>query len=95
MPEPIGIAPDDEKRFAMCLQTDDAINDMCARFLEALGPLNVGRLVEAGPKFDQRRNLFARASGVNQRFDDRRIAAGAVERDFDCENLRVLRGVLD
>ena len=50
MPEPIGIAADDEQRFAMRLQTDHAINDMRARFLEAPRPLNVGRLVEARPQ---------------------------------------------
>ena len=32
---------------------------------------------------------------MDQRFDDRGIAAGAVERDLDCQHLRVLRGVLD
>ena len=46
-------------------------------------------------KFDQRRDLFARVGGVDQRLDDRRIAAGAIERHLDCEHLRILRGVLD
>ena len=92
MPEPIGIAPDDEERFAMRLQTDHAVNDMRARFLQPARPLNVGRFVEARAQFDQRGHLFAGVGRVDQRLDDRRIAAGAVKRDLDCENLRILRG---
>ena len=53
MPEPIGIAADDEQRLAMCLQTDHAINDMRARFLQTARPLNIGRLVKARAQFDQ------------------------------------------
>ena len=59
LPEPIGIAADDEERFAMCFQADDAINDMRARFLEPPRPLNVGGLIKARAQFHQGGNLFA------------------------------------
>ena len=71
LPEPVGIAPNDEQRFAMRFQTNDAVNDMRAGFFEAARPLDVGRLVEARPQFDQRRHLFAGAGRVHERLDDR------------------------
>ena len=46
LPQPIGIAPNDEERFAMRFQSDHAVNDVRARFLEPARPLNVGRFVE-------------------------------------------------
>ena len=95
LPEPIGVAPDDEERLAMRLQADDAVNDMRARFLEPAGPLNVGGFIKAGAQFDQGGDLLAGGRRVHERFHDGRIAAGPIKRDLDRQHLRILRGVLD
>ena len=91
--EMIGIAAHDEERFAVRLQTDDAVNDMRARFLELARPLNIGRFIETRAQLDERGDLLAGGGGVHERFDDGRIAARAVKRDLDREHLRILRGV--
>ena len=88
-PEPIGIAPNDEQRFAMRLQSDHAVDDVRAGFLEAASPLNVGRFIETRAQFHDGRDLFAGGGGVDQRFDDGRIAARAIKRDLDREHLRI------
>ena len=93
--EPIGIAPDDEQRFAVRFQSDHAVDDMRARFLQPARPLDVGGFIKARAQFHQRGDLFAGGGRVDQRFDDRRIAARAIKRDLDREHLRILRGVLD
>ena len=46
-------------------------------------------------KFDHRGDLFAGRGRVNQRFDYRRIAAGAIKRDLDRQDLRIFRGRFD
>ena len=69
--EPVGIAPNDQERLAVRLQSDHAVDDMRARFLQAARPLDVGRFVKTRPQFDQRGDLFAGAGRVDQRLDDR------------------------
>ncbi len=59
----------------MRLQTDDAINDVRARFLEPAGPLDIGGFVETRAQFHQRRDLLARTGRVHERFHDGRVAA--------------------
>jgi hypothetical protein len=81
--------------FAVRLQADDAIDDVGARFLEPARPLNVIGLVKAGAQFHDGGDLFAGGGRVHERLDHRGIAAGAIERDLDGEDLRILRGVFD
>ena len=79
----------------MRLQPDHAVDHVRAGFLEPPRPLDVVRLVETRAQFDQRRHLFAGVGGIDQRLDDRRIAARAIERDLDREHLRIGRRALD
>ena len=74
----------------MGLQSDHSVDDMRARFLQAPRPLDVGRFVEARPQFDQRSHLFAIARRIDQRPDDRGIAARPVERDLDRQHVRIV-----
>ena len=78
MTKPIGIAPDDQQRFAMRLQSDDAVDDVRAGFFEAAGPLNVGGFIEASAQFDDGGDLFPRVG----RFDQE-LRRSANRRSFD------------
>ena len=57
--------------------------------------MNIGGLVEAGAQFHQSGDLLAVVGGLDQRLDDGRITAGAIERNLDREHLRIGRGALD
>ena len=89
MPESIGIAPDDKQRFAVRFQPNYAIDDVGAGFFEPPRPLDIHRLIEAGAQFHDRGDLFSCLRRINQRLNDRRIAAGTIESDLDCQHLRV------
>src|SRR5436305_13637704 len=95
LPEAIGIAPYHEQRFAVRFQSHHAIDDMRARFLELPGPANIGGLIEAGAQFDQSGDLLAIIGSLDQSLNDRRITAGAIERDFDRQHLRIGCGTLE
>ena len=52
-------------------------------------------LVEAGLDLDQHDDLLAGLGGVDQGTHDRRVAAGAVERLLDGQDVRILGRLLD
>ena len=94
-PDLVGIAPNNEHRFAMRFQSDHAVNDVRARFLEPPSPLNVGRFIKARAQFHDRDHLFAGRGGVDQRLNNRRIATRPVQRDLERKDLRIARGFFD
>src|SRR5262249_31782547 len=85
------LLPHDEGDLRVGLQSDQAVNDVDARFLQPFRPLNIRFFIEAGLEFYEHRDLFAVLSGFDQRFDYRRILAHAVERLFDRQHVRVTR----
>ena len=68
---------------AMGLQAREAIDDVGAGFLQLAGPFDVVEFIETGAQFDQGGDLLAIPGRFLERFDDRRITAGAVERQLD------------
>src|SRR5207247_8914697 len=52
VPESICIAPDNEHRFAVRLQTDHTVNDVGAGFFEPPRPLNIRRFIKPRAKLD-------------------------------------------
>ena len=78
MSKPIGIAPDDEQHFAVRLQTDHTVDDVCAGFFQTPRPLNIHRFIKSRAKLDNRRDLFPGIRCLNQRPNDGRVAAGAI-----------------
>ena len=80
---------------AVRLQADEAEDDVDARLLQLARPDDVALLVEAGLQFDDGRHLLAVVGGALQGADDRRIAAGAVERLLDGQHALVVGGRLD
>ena len=84
-----------QRGLAVRLQADHAVDDVAAGPLQRLGPADVGLLVEPGLDLDQHHDLLAGLGSVDERVDDRRVAAGAVEGLLDREHIRVGRGLLD
>ena len=68
---------------------------MCARFLQLARPADVRRFVKTRAQLDQRGHLLSGVGGFDQSLHDGRVAAGAIERDFDGEHLRIGRGDFD
>ncbi len=79
----------------MGLQPRHAVDDVHAGALQGPRPLDVALLVEPGLQLDQADRLLALLGGAHQRGDDRRVAAGAVHRLLDGEDVRVLHRLLD
>src|SRR5881227_3741714 len=68
---------------------------MRAGLLQAASPLNIARLIKARTQLNDRGDLFARIGCVDKRFDNRRITARTVERDFNRQHLWITRRGLD
>ena len=57
--QPVAVVADDEHALGVRLQPDHAVHDVDAGALELLGPVDVGRLVEAGLQLDEHGDLHA------------------------------------
>ena len=86
---PPGFAPHDQRELGVRLVAHDAVHDVRAGFLQPVGQLDVGFLVEARAQLDDDRHVLAGVRRRDQRIDDRRIVAGAVQRLLDREHLRI------
>src|ERR1700704_4368526 len=95
LPKAIGIASYHEQRLAVRFQSDHAIDDVRARFLELTSPANVGSLIEARAQFHQSGDLLAIIGGLDQRLNYGRITAGAIERNLERQHLRIGGRTLD
>src|SRR2546429_184866 len=70
-------------------------NGANAGFFEPPRPLDIRRFIKSRAKFDDRGDLVACIRPIDQRFDNGRIGAGAIERDLDRQHLRVSGRFLD
>ena len=95
MAQPVLVAAHDHEHLAVGLEPDQAVDDVHAGFLELPRPDDVVGLVEARAQFDQHGDLLAQFRGADERVDDGRIAAGAIERHLDREHGGIGRGVLE
>ena len=86
----VALAAHDQRDLAVGLEADEAVDDVHAGVLQRARPLDVGGLVEAGLELDDRRDLLAVLGGADQRADDRRVGAGAVERLLDGEHVGIV-----
>src|SRR5581483_6732200 len=92
--ERAALAPDDEAELAVGLVADQAVDHVDPGLLELAGPLDVVGFVETCLQLHQRGDLLAVARGFDQGADNGRVAAGAVKRLLDGEDLGVARGLL-
>ena len=91
---PVGFAPRDQRELAMRFQADDAVKNLHARFLQISRPANVGGFVEARLQLDHHGDFLFRG-GFDQRANDGRILAGAIERLLDGKHIGILRRAFD
>ena len=85
----VRLLADDEHHLAVRLEPDEAVDDMAARFLELARPGDVGFLVTPRLDLHDDHDLLAGLGGVDQRVDDLRVAAGAVQRVLDRQHPRI------
>ena len=83
------------RHFACVFRPEEAVDDVRARLLEHARPVDVRLLVEARLELDDRRHLLAALGRADERLDDGRVAAGAVERLLDREHVGIVGGARD
>ena len=88
--DPVALAAHDQRHLAVGLEADEAVDHVHAGVLQRARPLDVGRLVEARLQLDDRGHLLAVLGGADQRPDDRRVGAGAVQRLLDRQHVRIV-----
>jgi hypothetical protein len=72
------IATHEQSEFAVGLESDYAVKNLDAGVFHVACPADVGGLVEAGHEFDNQSG-FLGGSGFDERAEDGRVLAGAVE----------------
>ena len=77
--KPVALAADDERRLRVDLQVREAVDDVDAGLLERARPLDVPPLVEARLQLDEADALLAGLGALDQRRDERRLVARAVD----------------
>ena len=79
----------------MGLPVDEAVDDLDPGALERARPHQILLFVEPRLEFNDRGDRLASLGGVDQRANDRRLLAGAVQRLLDRHDIRVRGGLLD
>ena len=87
----VGLAAGHQRRLGVGLQVHEAVDHLGAGALQVARPADVRGLVEARLELDQGGNRLARLRRLDQRIDDGRIVAGAIERLLDRDHVRVPR----
>ena len=83
------LAPHDHDQLRVRLVADDAVHDVRAGFLQARRELDVRGFVEARHQLDDDGDFLAGARRVDQRIDDRRLRAGAIQRLLDRQHVGI------
>ncbi len=87
----LGLAADDHRHLGVGLPVDETIDHLHSSTFERVGPEDVLLLVEACLQLDDGGDRLAGVRGVDQRLDDRRLLARAIERLLDRDDVRVGR----
>ena len=85
----VTLAAHHQRQLAVSLQTHDAVHHVHAGALQLTSPRDVGFLIKASLNLDQRHNLLARFSRLNQRIHDGGVTTGAVQGLLNRLNTRV------
>ena len=80
---------DDQGQLDVGLESLDTVGNMRALPFQYSAPGNVGCFVKTGGDLHQHGDLFALTCSFQQRLDDRRVTAGAVNGELDGQHLRV------
>ncbi len=86
----------DQQDLGVGLEADEAVHHVRARLFQHSGSLDVGLLVEARLELYERDDLLAGLRRLGERRDDARlVAAGAVQRLLDREDVRITGRLVD
>ena len=88
------VAADQHGQLAVGLEADDAVKDLHAGVFHAARPADVRGFVEAGHQLDDQRG-FLGGGGFDQRLEDGRVVAGAVEGLLHADDGGVFGALLD
>src|SRR5215831_14335522 len=91
----VGITTDQQAQLAVCLKPDQAVIHLHALVFEGAGPLDVGGLIKSGLELQYRDDLLFRRGGRDQRADNRRVLAGAVDGLLQRDHVRIAGGAFD
>src|SRR3546814_4669086 len=84
-------AAHDHRNLGVRLPLDEAVDDLHPGAFELVRPEKILLLVEARLQFDDGGHRFARLGRLDQRADDRRLVAGAIERLLDRDDVGIGR----
>ena len=84
------LAAHDQQHLRVGLVADDAVDDLGAELLQAPGEIDVGLIVEARAQLDDGRDFLACTRRPQERFGQRRIVAGAIQRLLDGQHVGVV-----
>ena len=85
----VTLAAHHQRQLAVSLQTHDAVHHVHAGALQLTSPRDVGFLIKTSLNLNQRHNLLACLSRLNQRIHDGGVATGAVQGLLNRLNTRV------
>ena len=91
----VALAPQQQCELRVRLQSEHAVDNLRARVLELLGPVDVRFFVEARHQLDDHRHFLAARGGLHQRLHQRRIDTGPVDRLLDRDHVGIVGGAAD
>ena len=91
----LALAPDHHRNLGVGLPVDEAIDDLHPGAFERIGPQDILFFVETGFQFHHGGYGLARLRRVDQRADDRRLLARAIERLLDRHHIGIDRRLFE
>ena len=83
-------AADDHRHLGVGLPFDEAVDDLDSGSFQPVGPQQILFFVEPRLEFDHGGDRLARLGSRDQRVDDRRLLAGAIQRLLDRDDVGIL-----
>ena len=91
----VAFSSNDQRKFAVGLQSHDAVGNMHAMFFKDTGQSHIVAFIKSGTQLDQAGNLLSGFRRVDQALDERGVAGGSVQRLFDGHHFVVVSGITD
>ena len=88
------VVADEQGELAVGLEAEDAVEDLDAGVFEVARPADVGGFVEAGHEFNDDSHVLV-LRGIDERLEDGRVVAGAIQSLLDGEDARIGGARLD
>jgi len=90
----VRVTPYQQRQFAVCLQSEDAVKDTNSGVFKLASPADIRVFIESRHQLNDDRHLFA-LSRLGQSGEDGRVLAGPVQRLLHRDHARILRTRFD